>query len=296
MPQVTSVQSNPAQHDSVQASIARASAATGVDFDYLLAQAKIESNLDSDARARTSSASGLYQFISSTWLETLDRHGATHGLDWAEAAITRSGGRASVGDAGMRAQIMALRFDPEVSSLMAAELARDNAGELRGFLGREPDHAELYLAHFLGAGGAKGFLGALRDDPLASAAALFPNPAQANPSIFYQGGRSRSVGEVMELLRGKVERAKAGGGAMPDGFGGGGTDYMAWTPSAAFAHARRTYAAPSMDPAATLPPAPAPRPSMAETLQATFGGSGGLGDRAARHVDEAYGKFRALGL
>lgn len=290
MPEVT-----PVQRTEVQASIARASAATGVDFDYLLAQARIESNLDSDARARTSSASGLYQFISSTWLETLDRHGRTHGLDWAEAAITRSGGRASVGDAGMRAQIMALRFDPKVSSLMAAELARDNAGELRGFLGREPDHAELYLAHFLGAGGAKDFLGAVRDNPLTSAAALFPNPAQANPSIFYQGGRSRSVGEVMELMRGKVERAKAGGSAIPAGIDGG-MEYMPSSPAAAFAHAQRSYATPSIGPAAALPPAPAPRPSMAETLQATFRGSGGLGDRAARQIDEAYGKFRAFGL
>ena len=268
----------------MQASIARASTATGVDFDYLLAQAKIESGLDADAKARTSSASGLYQFISSTWLETLDRHGKTHGLDWAEAAITRQGGRATVGDAGMRSQIMALRFDPNVSSLMAAELARDNAGELRGFLGREPDHAELYLAHFLGAGGAKSFLGALNDNPLSPAAALFPKPASANPSIFYQGGRSRSVGEVMVLMRTKVEGAKEGGGfvAPPGGA------YMPAAPAAAFGHARRTFA---------VTEAEAPRrPSMAETLQATFGSSGGTGGNASRHIGEAYGKFRAFGL
>lgn len=280
---ITPVQRSAAPPESVQASIARASAATGVDFDYLLAQAKIESNFDTDARARTSSASGLYQFISSTWLETLDRHGKTHGLDWAEAAIVQEGGRAKVGDAGLRAQIMALRFDPEVSSLMAAELARDNAGELRGFLGREPDHAELYLAHFLGAGGAKSFLGALKDNPLTSAAALFPKPAEANPAIFYQGGRSRSVGEVMDLVRGKVENAKQGGVAPPPGGA-----YLPAAPAAAFTQARSEFAA--------EPARPAPRPSMAETLQATFGGSDGLGGRAAQHVGEAYGKFRAFGL
>ena len=271
----------------MQASIARASAATGVDFDYLLAQARIESNLDSDARARTSSASGLYQFISSTWLETIDRHGRNHGLDWAEAAITRRGGRANVDDAGTRAQIMALRFDPEISSLMAAELARDNASELRGFLGREPDHAELYLAHILGAGGAKDFLAALRDDPLASAASLFPKPAQANSAIFYQDGRPRSIGEVMALVRDKVETAKDGGGSDP-GRSIAAAEFMPATPAAAFTHVRRSFAA--------GPAGAAPRPSMAETLQATFGGSGGLGDRAARQVGEAYGKFKAFGL
>ncbi len=284
MPQVTSVQTS-----NVQASIARASAATGVDFDYLLAQARIESNLDSDARAPTSSASGLYQFISSTWLDTVDRHGKTHGLDWAEEAITRRGGRASVGDAGMRAQIMALRFDPEVSSLMAAELARDNAGELRGFLGREPDHAELYLAHFLGAAGAKGFLGALQDNPTASAAALFPDPARANRGIFYADGRPRSVGEVMELVRGKVDRAKEGGGSFAPATTLAAGAYPSSTPAARFAHARSTFAAEPVAGAAS-------RPSMAETLQATFGGSDALGGRAGRQIGEAYGKFRAFGL
>lgn len=282
MPEVTSI-----QNSHVQASIARASAATGVDFDYLLAQAKIESGLDSGARARTSSASGLYQFISSTWLETVDRHGKAHGLDWAEAAITRSGGRASVGDAGLRAQIMALRFDPEIASLMAAELARDNAHELRGFLGREPDHAELYLAHFLGAGGAKSFLGALQDNPLASAASLFPDPARANRAIFYQGGRPRSVGEVMDLVRGKVESAKGGG--LVSAVLTGGIDHKPPTSAAGFAQARRTFAA-------AEPAAAASRPSMAETLRATFGGSDALDGRAGRQIGEAYGKFRALGL
>ncbi|WP_338447319.1 lytic transglycosylase domain-containing protein [Pelagerythrobacter marensis] len=288
MPEVTSVQRSPAQGDAVQASIARASAATGVDFDYLLAQAKIESNLKPDARARTSSASGLYQFISSTWLETLDRHGRAHGLDWAEAAITRDGGRAAVGDAGMRSQIMALRFDPEVSSLMAAELARDNASELRGFLGREPDHAELYLAHFLGAGGAKSFLGALQDNPLTPAASLFPKAAQANGAIFYQGGRARSVGDVMELVRGKIERAKESGALSPEIVPGNAGSAMPATPAAAFIHARRSFA--------SEPEAVPSRPSMAETLRATFGGSDALAGRAARQVGEAYGKFRAFGL
>ncbi|HBQ92255.1 MAG TPA: flagellar biosynthesis protein FlgJ, partial [Erythrobacter sp.] len=37
---------NPVQSANVQSAIARAATRTGVDFDYLLAQAKLESGLD----------------------------------------------------------------------------------------------------------------------------------------------------------------------------------------------------------------------------------------------------------
>lgn len=271
------------QRGELHSAIARASAATGVDFNYLLAQAKLESGLDSSARAGTSSAAGLYQFTGGTWLETLDRHGSTHGLAWADSLISRSGGRATIDDPAARAQVMALRFDPNASALMAAELARDNSAELSAFLGREPDAAELYLAHFLGGAGARGFLGALQDNPQASAAGLFPKPAAANRPIFYDGARPRTVGEVMDLLRSKVAAAMEGGDALPQP--GPGRTYS--TPAASFTHAAASF---------VDAPASAPRPSMAATLQATFGGSDRLGGRAAQRVGEAYGKFRAFGL
>ena len=141
---------NPVQTAEVQGAIARAATRTGVDFDYLLAQARLESGLDPSAKAQTSSATGLYQFIDSTWLRTLDRHGAKHGMDWADAAIG-PGGR--VTDAATRNHLLSLRYDADTSSLMAAELTRENAEGLRTTLGREPQPAELYLAHFLGLGG-----------------------------------------------------------------------------------------------------------------------------------------------
>lgn len=272
---------SPVQSSQAQAAIARASAATGVDFDYLVAQARLESGLDPNARAATSSAAGLYQFVGGTWLDTLDRHAGTHGLDWAGAAITRSGGHATIGDPALRSQIMALRYDPDVSALMAAELARDNSAELSGFLGRAPDSTELYLAHFLGAAGARGFLGALQSTPQASAAALFPKPAAANQAIFFDGDRARSVAEVMDLLRTRVSAAMDGGGGPQVGG-----SYAYAAPGGSFAHAADTFSQ----------AAPARRVSMAETLQATFGGSENLGGRAAQRVDEAYGKFRAFGL
>ncbi|MBC7158880.1 MAG: lytic transglycosylase domain-containing protein [Porphyrobacter sp.] len=273
----------------MHAAIARASAATGVDFDYLLAQARLESGLDPEARAPSSSAAGLYQFIDGTWLDTVDRHGASHGLGWADAAITRADGRAVV-DPALRAEVMALRHDPDAAALMAAELARDNAGALRGVLGREPDATELYLAHFLGADGAGRFLSALAADPAQNAAALFPRAAAANRSIFHAGGSARSVGEVMAVMRGKV--AGAINGAPGAGAAAAGSAAL-WAQPPARSGSPGWISAAADQPAA--------RPSMAETLRATFGAGSGAGpDRlpgaAARRVDAAYARFRSFGL
>ena len=91
-PSIAAAAAGPVRAD-VQAAIARAAQATGVDFSYLLAQARIESSMNPAARAQTSSAAGLYQFTQGTWLAMLDRHGARHGLGWADAAI--AGGKVS---------------------------------------------------------------------------------------------------------------------------------------------------------------------------------------------------------
>lgn len=251
----------------VRVAIARAAQATNVDFDYLLGQARLESGLDPQARASSSSAAGLYQFTKGTWLETLDRHGPEHGLGWASAAI--EGGRVS--DPALRQQILAMRHDPAVAALMAGELAGDNRAALTGVLGREPDPAELYLAHFLGASGASRFLTSLAADPGQSAATLFPDAAQANRAIFYdQGGGPRSLGGVMDLMRGKMSAA------MEQDQGS--------SPAATAA----TWGAGL----ASSPPEPAARPSMADTLAATFGTS----SAAPSAVREAYSKLKAFGL
>lgn len=256
----------------VHAAIARAAQTTGVDFTYLLAQARIESGLDPAARAATSSAAGLYQFTGSTWLATLARHGDEHGLGWARQA-------ALGGDPALRAQALALRFDPQASAAMAAELAGDNAVTLRGVLGREPDPTELYLAHFLGADGARRFLSALSADPQQSAVALLPKAAEANRAVFFDAGGARSLGEVMAVLRGKVEGAMASNGS----------------PSISENWGLGRFAA-GVEP----PPQPLPggerlspaRPSMADTLAAAFGGA----VSAPALVRAAYGQLKAFGL
>lgn len=271
----------------VRAAIARAAQRTGVDFDYLLAEARIESSLDPKARAGTSSAAGLYQFTNATWLDTLERHGADNGLGWAQAAI--AGGQ--LRDPAMRAEIMALRHDPDAAALMAGELASDNRAALTPLLGREPDAAELYAAHFLGAGGAAQFLAALASDPTGSAAGLLPEAAAANRGIFFENsGAPRSVAGVMELLRGKVQLAMDGAGRPSSS----GEEAGGWGLSAGTAWPGRPH--PNLSPEEGGPRQP-PRPSMAETLRNTFGLASADGPASAPpFVRAAYGHLRSLGL
>lgn len=184
----------------IEGAIRRASERVGVDFDFLIRTARRESALNPAARARTSSASGLFQFIESTWLATLQRHGADHGYGRLASLIERtSDGGYRVRD-GARREVLDLRFDPQAASLMAAELASDHAAYLRGRIGRDPSGGELYAAHFLGPAGAARLIQAVESNPGQSAAALFPAPAAANRSIFYRDGRSATVQEVYQNL------------------------------------------------------------------------------------------------
>ena len=200
---------NPISAGRVQSAIQLASSKTGVDFDYLLGQAKIESGLNTRARSGTSSATGLYQFVEQSWLAVVKKHGAEHGLGWAADSIGQtSDGRYTVGDSATRSAILALRNDPDAASLMAAEHASDNKTALEGSLGRTANGTDLYMAHFLGIGGAKKFLSAMANNPGASAASLFPQAANANRSIFFAGnGQPRSLSAIYQRFTDKLGAA-----------------------------------------------------------------------------------------
>ncbi len=187
--------------------VQRAAARTGIDFDYLFDVARVESGYNPNAKAATSSARGLYQFTKQTWLATLDRHGANHGLAWAADAIGRdASGRLSVADPLLREQIFALRDDPAAASTMAAALTGDNRAYLESRIGRAAEPVDLYLAHFLGSGGAAKFLTALAADPDQPGATMMPEAAAANRPVFYAGdGRMRSLAEIRDRFRAKLE-------------------------------------------------------------------------------------------
>jgi hypothetical protein len=86
---------------------------------------------------------------------------------------------------------------------MAAAYTMANADKLTGRLGRDPTEGELYVAHFLGPQGASRLISLAEAKPGLRADEAFFGPARANPSIFYDRGRARSVSEV---YRGLVHR------------------------------------------------------------------------------------------
>ena len=204
---------NPINTSRIQNAIAYASSATGVDFNYLLGQAKLESGLNAGARASTSSASGLYQFIEQSWLAVVKKHGAEHGLGWAADSIGQGGnGHLSVNDAGTRQAILAMRNDPATASLMAAEYASDNKDALEATTGRAATGTDLYMAHFLGLGGAKKFLTSMAANPSATGAQLFPAAARANRNVFFNGdGSARTLSDIYNRFATKLGGAASGG-------------------------------------------------------------------------------------
>jgi hypothetical protein len=193
----------PAVYQGAPAEVTRAvrlaSARSGVDFAYLMAKASAESGLDADAKATTSTATGLFQFTEGTWLSMVREHGAKYGLGrYAEKLDS------GAADSAMRREILGLRRDPQLSAYMAAEYANDNKAYLADKVGGKVGASELYLAHFLGPGGASKFLNAMKQNESQPAAALFQSAAQANRSIFYEGARPRSLAEVFDRLAAKV--------------------------------------------------------------------------------------------
>src|ERR1700728_569463 len=170
----------------IAGAIKQAASSTGTSFEYLLATAKMESDFNPTAGASTSSAHGLYQFIDQTWLGTVKEAGSQLGYgNYADAISKSSSGTYSVSDPAARTAVMKLRDDPGASSAMAAALSQSTSFQLTGMIGRRPTDGELYMAHFMGVGGAAKLISSAEDNPNATAARIFPNAASANRSIFY---------------------------------------------------------------------------------------------------------------
>lgn len=180
----------------------RAGDKSDVDFNFLLRMAMRESSLDANAKASGSSATGLFQFLDNTWLEEMKVDGPRLGYGNYAREITQTpDGGYTVADPQKRKEILALREDPQISADLAAAYTRRNGAYLREKFGRMPSPGELYIAHFLGAGGAGKLFDAGLKNPDTIAADLFPHAAKANRAIFYDdAGRARTVRQVYRTL------------------------------------------------------------------------------------------------
>jgi Transglycosylase SLT domain len=205
---------------SVVEHVVKAAQTTDMDPALLMAIADKESNFITRAKARTSSASGLFQFVEKTWMDAMKLFGHRYGRAEEAQAIASGGGATQ-----NRAKILGLRNDPYLSAALAAEMLKKDGAKIAEKIGRPLTAGETYLIHFLGPDDAARFMKTMSEAPNVSAAALLPRPARANRPIFYeQQGRkfnARSVAEVHEafeeMMGKRTDRYGDVASKLPDG-------------------------------------------------------------------------------
>ncbi|MEN8204868.1 MAG: transglycosylase SLT domain-containing protein [Pseudomonadota bacterium] len=197
----------------VIAAIRLGSVRTGVDFSFLMELARVESNFNPTVHAPKSSATGLFQFKDYPWLQAIRTFGADYGLHGYAAQLEL------IDDEGheqqpilrdpLQREVLALRLDPRLSTLLAAENIKRNLQELMQMTGREPGRTDLYLFHYLGPADAALFLKTLDEEPAAIAAEIFPDAAASNRSVFYnRQHQPRTVAGVYQWFDGKFDTSQ----------------------------------------------------------------------------------------
>lgn len=164
---------------------------TGMDIGTLAAITAIESGFNPNARPMTkrgellSSATGLFQFTAGTWADMMKKYGAKYGI----APNTPP-------------------TDPRANALLGAEFTKQNIAYLKSKLKKNITHTDVYMAHFLGAGGASQFL---NSDPSSIGEQVMPDAAKSNPFIFRDKntGQPRTFGEIYKLFNLKMDRETA---------------------------------------------------------------------------------------
>lgn len=183
--------------------VVQAANKTEMDPALLMAIADKESNFHTSAKARTSSATGLFQFVEKTWMRALANFGHRYGRAEEAKAAEEGTGR-------QRAKILNLRNDPYLSAALAAEMLKKDSAKIADTIGRPLTPGETYLIHFLGPDDTERFMKAVVESPNMSAAALLPKPARANKPIFYeqQGRRlkDRTVAEVHDAFEAMMDK------------------------------------------------------------------------------------------
>lgn len=164
-----------------------------------------ESSGNPNAKNPLSSATGPHQFIEQTWLEKVKTHGAKYGLqDFATLIQRDRSGRYVVSDPAVRTKILQLRTDPNISTAMANEHAKELQAGMSARLGRAPTNEELYLGWVFGAG--PGALIATAAPENTAGAYVSAEAIKANPGLFPNGART-----TVAQLRARMSRTPSGG-------------------------------------------------------------------------------------
>ncbi|AWN50157.1 hypothetical protein DK419_20860 [Methylobacterium terrae] len=175
-----------------------------------MALADKESSFQPSVRAGTSSAEGLFQFLTGTWLELVRSFGAKHGFSAEADLVEKRGGTLVVLKEADRRRVLALRRDPYAASLMAGEMMKRDRSRVEQRLGRDLTTTECYFAHFLGAASAGKFMELTAEKPHQPAQASFRAAAKANRSLFFRREgrkvRSLTVAEVYDRLDGMIDQ------------------------------------------------------------------------------------------
>lgn len=154
---------------SVAAALKEASEKTKVPLDTLTRIAAIETGGTFDPKSISpTGAKGLFQFTSETWKGMIDKVGKPkYGLD-------------------RNTNI----FDPRPNALMGAEYYKFNEDDIRGKTFNNPPTAtDVYIAHNIGAGGARAFFKSLRTDPNSPPTGIDNENMKSNSSFFFEGGK-----------------------------------------------------------------------------------------------------------
>ncbi len=184
-----------------------AASKTGVSYEFLVAQASVESGFHGKAQASRSSAAGLFQFTGATWLRMMREHGGKYGYgDLAKQLKIAANGTIAAPDKETETRILDLRRDDRLSALFAGEYAKANGARLEAVTGHKATAAELHLAHLLGPNGAIRFLKAHETNEQQAAAKVVPAAARQNPGLFFAHGRSaKSVAAVYQKIQERLD-------------------------------------------------------------------------------------------
>ena len=203
---------SPAVMDAIQA----AARESGVDPQLLITIAWRESRFDPNARSRLSSAKGLLQFTTETWLQVVRQYGSQHNVGGYAAAIRRDhSGELVVPGKNVRAAILRLRADPVLSTKLAAQNLSQQRAAMQDRLGRNVTPADLYLFHVLGPTGSARFLTAVAKHPSESSVAVASYDIIRNAGLLARDGRPMTVANTYAAASAMLEAQRSRSAPAP---------------------------------------------------------------------------------